>query len=245
MTLLFRLAEWHALAKLRMHSESTLTLMESVTSALGDIMRKFRNITCPAFKTRELPKETAARARKQARKQAKKASQPEKLPTSGKLNIQSKRPKDKTLNLSTYKVHALADYVGTIRLYGTTDSYSTQTVGICITFSMASLHSCFRENLSTVVLNDFMDAPTRIKLSDKSPGMNAVKLFSSVHVERLQAGSKLLIPIMWVSLRTILYRAATVRCTIIFPIQRSTVKTHSHSPNPFPVIPLQKLVIYF
>ena len=34
----------------------------------------------------------------------------------------------KNLNLSTYKYHALADYPDMIREYGTTDSYSTQTV---------------------------------------------------------------------------------------------------------------------
>lgn len=38
----------------------------------------------------------------------------------------ARRPK--VLNLSTYKVHALGDYVNTIRTFGTTDSYSTQTV---------------------------------------------------------------------------------------------------------------------
>ena len=129
MTLLFRLAEWHALAKLRMHSESTLTLMESSTATLGNIMRKFRDATCSAFKTRELPKETAARGRRQARKEVKDASQPEKLP-GAKSNIQSQNAMGKTLNLATYKVHALADYVRTIRLFGTTDSYSTQTVGL-------------------------------------------------------------------------------------------------------------------
>lgn len=34
----------------------------------------------------------------------------------------------KTLNLNTYKFHSLGDVVPTIRLFGTTDSYSTQTV---------------------------------------------------------------------------------------------------------------------
>ena len=40
----------------------------------------------------------------------------------------SKDPKTKIFNLSTYKWHALGDYVNTIRRYGTTDNYSTQTV---------------------------------------------------------------------------------------------------------------------
>jgi hypothetical protein len=36
----------------------------------------------------------------------------------------------KTLNLNTYKLHALGDYTTTIRKYGTTDSYSTEVVRI-------------------------------------------------------------------------------------------------------------------
>jgi hypothetical protein len=40
----------------------------------------------------------------------------------------SKDPKAKAFNLSTYKWHALGDYANTIRRYGTTDNYSTQTV---------------------------------------------------------------------------------------------------------------------
>lgn len=36
--------------------------------------------------------------------------------------------RQKTWNLDTYKIHALGDYVETIRLYGTTDSYSTELV---------------------------------------------------------------------------------------------------------------------
>lgn len=38
------------------------------------------------------------------------------------------RLQKKTMNLNTYKVHALGDYVETIRQYGTTDSYSTEPV---------------------------------------------------------------------------------------------------------------------
>jgi hypothetical protein len=36
--------------------------------------------------------------------------------------------KHKTLNLNTYKFHSLGDVVPTIRMFGTTDSYSTQMV---------------------------------------------------------------------------------------------------------------------
>ena len=36
----------------------------------------------------------------------------------------------KTLNLNTYKHHVLGDYANTIRRYGTTDSYSTESASI-------------------------------------------------------------------------------------------------------------------
>lgn len=39
-----------------------------------------------------------------------------------------RRRKKKTMNLNTYKVHALGDYVDTIRRLGTSDSYSTELV---------------------------------------------------------------------------------------------------------------------
>ena len=125
--MLFRLAEWHALAKLRLHTESTLTRMESVTTVLGKELRNFADITCSAFSTVELPKERAARGRKQARKEAKSSDRSN--VTATPLAVGSKaRKKKKKLNLSTYKVHALGDYVRTIRMFGTTDSYSTQIV---------------------------------------------------------------------------------------------------------------------
>ena len=41
----------------------------------------------------------------------------------------SSKGEKKELNLFTYKFHALTDYVAAIRLFGTTDSYSTMIVG--------------------------------------------------------------------------------------------------------------------
>ncbi|KAF7970329.1 hypothetical protein HWV62_24352 [Athelia sp. TMB] len=71
LTLLFRLAEWHALAKLRMHTDATMQLLDSATTILGQEMRQFSRITCAAYFTKELPAEVAARDRQQARKNAK------------------------------------------------------------------------------------------------------------------------------------------------------------------------------
>lgn len=102
MQLLYRAAEWHALAKLRMHTRATLDLLEKCTVHLGQLMRKFRDATFTKFNTVALPRE--------ARKSP------------------SASGKRKPLNLNTYKFHSLGDYVRTIELFGCTDSYSTQLV---------------------------------------------------------------------------------------------------------------------
>jgi len=102
MQLLYRAAEWHALAKLRMHTRATLGLLEKCTVHLGQLMRKFRDESFIKFNTVALPRE--------ARKSP---------------SVSGKR---KPLNLNTYKFHSLGDYVRTIELFGCTDSYSTQLV---------------------------------------------------------------------------------------------------------------------
>jgi hypothetical protein len=119
--LLYRTAEWHAFAKLRLHTESTLNHLEKLTTELGRLMRKFRDVTKSDFATFELPRETAARKRHSKGKET--GSNP--ASTSRKL---------KTLNLFTYKWHALADYVRSIRLFGGTDGFSTQLVGTSYNF---------------------------------------------------------------------------------------------------------------
>ena len=125
--MLFWLAKWHALAKLRMHTEPTLSRMEAVTIILGCELRRFANTTCSVFSTVELPKEAAARSRRCARDQAKAGTSKESTGSSTTPGSQSKQKK-KRLNLSTYKAHLLGDYMRTICMFGTTDSYSTQTV---------------------------------------------------------------------------------------------------------------------
>src|SRR6266446_7316164 len=77
--LLYELATWHFLAKLRLHTESTLTALETSTSRLGSAFRKFISITCEAYVTKDLPSEEAARGRREAALAQKKG-------TSGKEN---------------------------------------------------------------------------------------------------------------------------------------------------------------
>lgn len=68
MNLLFILATWHALAKLRQHTDKSLDILESVTIQLGELLRKFQEKTCPVYNTQELKRETAARVQKSAKK---------------------------------------------------------------------------------------------------------------------------------------------------------------------------------
>jgi hypothetical protein len=64
MKILYRFSEWHALAKLRMHTEDSLELMEERTKELGELLRQFRQFTCTKFGTVELQREADARVRR-------------------------------------------------------------------------------------------------------------------------------------------------------------------------------------
>ncbi|KAF7332930.1 hypothetical protein MVEN_02398900 [Mycena venus] len=116
--MLFRLSEWNAFAKLRMHTTTTLGLFSTSTTVIGRELRSFAATTQAEYKTVELQGEMASRARRGARKKA--AGQPPGPPPPPAVS------KGKFLNLLTYKFHALGDYVRTIMLFGTTDSFSTQ-----------------------------------------------------------------------------------------------------------------------
>ena len=166
MTLLFRLAEWHALAKLRMHTEHTLHHLDQATVAIGRELQAFSDWT-QGLGAIKLPGETSTRQCHKSKKNASHGIGPSHLSASHDPPVQldkeisreisqigiagplhppapqkpqksrkkdsqwsSPGPKNKFLNLVTYKMHALGDYVQTIWLFGTTDSYSTQIVCI-------------------------------------------------------------------------------------------------------------------
>ena len=120
--LLFHLAHWHGLAKLRMHMEATLELLSQATIALSNGMHKFQAKTCSAFATHKLERERAAQIRRQEKKMA----------TTGPANSDPQKRNSvrqtKEFSLKTYKFHSLGDYCNTIWRFGMTDSYSTQPV---------------------------------------------------------------------------------------------------------------------
>ena len=118
--LLFELATWHALAKLRLHTETTLKFLRGSTKRLGKDIRLFNSKVCSSYDTRELPAEEAARRQQRAA-----------VPVNSSAAIHtaaSAKGKGYRFNLETYKIHAMGHYEECIRLFGTTDSYNTQTV---------------------------------------------------------------------------------------------------------------------
>ncbi|KZP26571.1 hypothetical protein FIBSPDRAFT_781724, partial [Athelia psychrophila] len=139
LTLIFRLAEWHALAKLRMATETTRAHIGKTTVQVGKELRRFRDDTCAAFTTVALPREEAAHSRQKARSVAKKAAashgvaggepeSPSPTPDQTGAPVKSRRSKKpgKVFDLQYSKTHNLPDYAHHIRDFGTTDSFSSQ-----------------------------------------------------------------------------------------------------------------------
>ena len=163
---MFQLAEWHALTKLRLHTESTLDYLDTSTKSIGQQLRHFCNFTCPAYETVELPKEAVACERK--KQAAKVASTTDKQPaeavgpdgispemapkaSTASSSTKSTTCRKQTFNLNTVKAHFLGDYGRTIRLFGTTDSYSTQTVSIIPHFSIGGILKRYAGRVRTLV----------------------------------------------------------------------------------------------
>jgi hypothetical protein len=105
------MAHWHGLAKLCLHTDATLDIMDNVTTALGQALCDFKVNTCSMFSTRELQKEVNARKCRQAKKSTKKNSPA--TQKSANMVIQNSS-KIKEFNLNTYKFHALGDIANTI-----------------------------------------------------------------------------------------------------------------------------------
>lgn len=124
--LLFTVSHWHGLAKLRMHTDETLAILDAATSSLGEQLRDFADVTCSTFDTYELPREAEARRRKASKKTDR---------SQADAPLVSK--KKRVYTMDTYKHHALGDYANTIRALGTCDSYSTELV-------RSMYFSCFR-----------------------------------------------------------------------------------------------------
>ncbi len=130
-----------------MHTELSLKVLDSWTTALGKHLRHFQSVTCVAFNTYETQREREARQRAEARRQPQTPGSTQQARTEASS---SRRPK--TFNLTRYKVHALGDYIAVIWQAGPTDNYTTQMVGLCVVSSdrISNSHLLCRLSLNTV-----------------------------------------------------------------------------------------------
>ena len=107
-TLLYCAAEWHAFAKLRLHTESTLNHLEELTTRLGRLVRKFRDVTKSVFATFELPRETQAWKRRSKGKE----------PATPRVRAESQRL---SISLPTNGMHSQIMSVPSVFLVGQMD----------------------------------------------------------------------------------------------------------------------------
>jgi hypothetical protein len=98
--------------------DTSLTLLDTAITALGNALRYFVQVTCPEFDTFETSAEYTKRQRQQA------AAAPSTSTTTSSAGRQRR-----TLSLKTIKLHFLGDYVSCIKMFGTTDNYNSAIVG--------------------------------------------------------------------------------------------------------------------
>ena len=107
--LLFKLATWHGLAKLWLHTETTINSLEHSTKWLGTAIWQFESETCSKFETKDLPSEDATQACRWAAKLAKGKATHE--PGSSKPKLES----------STWKCTSFMHWATTQSQFGASD----------------------------------------------------------------------------------------------------------------------------
>ncbi|KAI0747131.1 hypothetical protein C8Q80DRAFT_1220294 [Daedaleopsis nitida] len=120
--LTFDLAMFLSLGKLRYQVPETMKSLDNAADSIGRDVRTFAKKTCKKYHTVELPREAAARGRREARLTAngKNTAPPKSSGGSGARKFKAFNPK-------TYKLHSLRDYACTCQMYGSMDNTTTQT----------------------------------------------------------------------------------------------------------------------
>lgn len=125
---MFELGTWHAFAKLRLHTDTTVDDLERSTTRLGESLRVFEKNVCRKYRTYDLPSEEAAHTRRKSAIAAKKTLGSQKWKEKMDSTQSTHKRHQRLFQLETVKLHSLGGYAKAIRLHGTTDSYNTQTV---------------------------------------------------------------------------------------------------------------------
>ena len=120
--LLFVSAYWYGLGKLRMHTNSSLEVLDIITIVFGQKLQDFAEETCKDFDTVETDKEYQAWKRTETRWESCSGGDgdEESGTHSGKCSCH--------FHLMTLKLHFLGDYVAQNCALGMTDSFTSQIV---------------------------------------------------------------------------------------------------------------------
>ena len=118
---------WHACAKLRIHTDSTLAFLKQATRDLGICLRTFSKKVCHEYQTHELPSETASRVRRRANEAKRGKETQQDVPKGTRI---------KSFNLNTFKIYSMGHYCGDIQRFGTIDNYTTMHVCLGISFKL-------------------------------------------------------------------------------------------------------------
>ncbi|KAI9067490.1 hypothetical protein FKP32DRAFT_1673036 [Trametes sanguinea] len=135
--LLFDTASLHALHSLRMQVDATVSVTRAFLERFARELRRFKQKTCEAYHTVELPKEVEARRRHQQQTDASKrisssTNGPSGMPHGPQVAVSNAEvstmpvPRKKEYNMNTYKIHSLGDYPDAMVSVGTLDSYTTR-----------------------------------------------------------------------------------------------------------------------
>lgn len=150
--LLYQLSEYHSLAKLRMHTETTLQYWEQVIISLTHCLREFQH-SSQELNPKETPTERNTRVRRTQKRQREKETTW--VDTSSQV---------RTLNLNTYKFHAICDGPASVRQFGTLDSYSTQIVSTVLAYFSTCCSHRFRASASILYSSQSSNAPVKIEM---------------------------------------------------------------------------------
>lgn len=107
--ILFVFAYWHALAKLRLHTDDTLSILDDWTTVLGEQSRAWAAHTADSFQTKELRREYEARKRRQARasaQQKKRGTKTRRPAPSPKASGDPDAPGSSAVHPNTYRTHS-------------------------------------------------------------------------------------------------------------------------------------------
>ena len=138
-SLLFTTVGWHTLAKMHLHTDSMLAWLDESTKAFGKQIRHFQTILV-AFSTHRncLKKRLHAVNAKKKKKVSTNLMNPSpRAPVTSTATPAGTRKKN--FNLILIKLHALGDYVKTIKTFGMIDSYSTHPVWMLLLYLLLVL----------------------------------------------------------------------------------------------------------